>query len=84
MTLKSLKLPAGGEVGITVLVVAIVSLMILPPPPEVIDVLPGLNLPLSVTPLMGPLSVDSILSLSVLPSIPLFTTLTRVTCTSTC
>ncbi|ALJ73691.1 Secretion system apparatus protein SsaV [Burkholderia pseudomallei] len=78
MTLKSLKLPAGGEVGITVLVVAIVSLMILPLPPEVIDVLLGVNIAISVTLLMVTMYVGSIVSLSVFPSILLFTTLYRL------
>lgn len=78
MTLKSLKLPAGGEVGITVLVVAIVSLMILPLPPEVIDVLLGVNIAISVTLLMVTMYVGSIVSLSVFPSVLLFTTLYRL------
>ncbi|AGK51154.1 type III secretion, HrcV family protein [Burkholderia thailandensis MSMB121] len=78
MTLKTLKLPAGGEVGITVLVVAIVSLMILPLPPEVIDVLLGINIAISVTLLMVTMYVGSIVSLSVFPSVLLFTTLYRL------
>ena len=49
--LKTLKLPAGGEVGVAVLVVAIIALMILPLPPEVLDVLLSINLCLNA-PLM--------------------------------
>lgn len=60
------------------LVVAIVSLMILPLPPEVIDVLLGVNIAISVTLLMVTMYVGSIVSLSVFPSILLFTTLYRL------
>ncbi|WP_206956916.1 type III secretion system export apparatus subunit SctV [Trinickia acidisoli] len=76
--LKSLKVPAGGEIGIAALVVAIISLMILPLPPFLIDVLLALNISISVTLLMITLYVPSVLSLSAFPSLLLFTTLYRL------
>lgn len=75
---KSLRIPGAGEIGIAVLVVAIVSLMILPLPPEIIDVLLALNITLSVTLLMVTMYVGSIVSLSAFPSMLLFTTLYRL------
>lgn len=76
--IKSLKLPAGGEVGITLLIVAIVSLMVLPLPPAVIDMLLAVNICLSVTLLMVTLYVGDISALSAFPSLLLFTTLYRL------
>ncbi|PRD96944.1 type III secretion system export apparatus subunit SctV [Burkholderia ambifaria] len=76
--LKSLKLPAGGEIGIAALIVAIISLMILPLPPEIIDVLLSINICLSVTLLMVTMYVPTITSLSSFPSALLFTTLFRL------
>lgn len=76
--IKALKLPAGGEVGITMLIVAIVSLMILPLPPTVIDALLAINICISVTLLMVTLYVGDISSLSAFPSLLLFTTLYRL------
>ncbi|MGN6315744.1 type III secretion system export apparatus subunit SctV [Trinickia sp.] len=75
---KSLRIPGAGEIGIAMLVVAIVSLMILPLPPEIIDVLLALNITLSVTLLMVTMYVGSIVSLSAFPSMLLFTTLYRL------
>ncbi|WP_114810510.1 FHIPEP family type III secretion protein [Paraburkholderia kururiensis] len=75
---KTLKLPAGGEIGIAMLVVAIISLMILPLPPELIDVLLAVNITISVTLLMITMYVPSVVSLSVFPSLLLFTTLYRL------
>ncbi|MBR7963657.1 type III secretion system export apparatus subunit SctV [Burkholderia vietnamiensis] len=76
--LKSLKLPAGGEIGIAALIVAIISLMILPLPPDIIDVLLSINISLSVTLLMVTMYVPTITSLSSFPSALLFTTLFRL------
>lgn len=76
--LKSLKMPALGEVGIALLVVAIISLMILPLPPALIDVLLALNITISVTLLMVTMYVPNVISLSVFPSLLLFTTLYRL------
>ncbi|HDR9505656.1 EscV/YscV/HrcV family type III secretion system export apparatus protein [Burkholderia cepacia] len=75
---KNLKLPAGGEVGIAALVTAIVSLMILPLPPVVIDMLLSVNICISVVLLMVTLYVPSITQLSAFPSVLLFTTLYRL------
>ncbi|NIF41361.1 EscV/YscV/HrcV family type III secretion system export apparatus protein [Burkholderia sp. Tr-862] len=76
--LKSLKLPASGEIGIAALIVAIISLMILPLPPDIIDVLLSINICLSVTLLMVTMYVPTITSLSSFPSALLFTTLFRL------
>nr|BAB20913.1 putative HrpO [Burkholderia glumae] len=76
--LKSLKLPAGGEIGIVALVVAIISLMILPLPPLLIDMLLGLNITISVTLLMITMYVPDISALSAFPSLLLFTTMFRL------
>ncbi|WP_175872467.1 type III secretion system export apparatus subunit SctV [Burkholderia sp. BCC0397] len=75
---KNLKLPASGEVGIAALVTAIVSLMILPLPPVVIDMLLSVNICISVVLLMVTLYVPSITQLSAFPSVLLFTTLYRL------
>jgi type III secretion protein V len=75
---KTLKLPAGGEIGILVMIVAIVSLMILPLPTFMIDILVGINIAASVTLLMITLYVPSVVSLSAFPSLLLFTTLYRL------
>lgn len=75
---KTLKLPAFGEVGIALLVVAIISLMILPLPPALIDMLLALNITISVTLLMITMYVPNVISLSVFPSLLLFTTLYRL------
>ncbi|HVE09069.1 MAG TPA: type III secretion system export apparatus subunit SctV [Paraburkholderia sp.] len=75
---KTLKLPAGGEIGILVMIIAIVSLMILPLPFFMIDILVGLNIATAVTLLMITLYIPSVVSLSAFPSILLFTTLYRL------
>ncbi|WP_027210512.1 type III secretion system export apparatus subunit SctV [Burkholderia sp. WSM2232] len=75
---KTLKLPAGGEIGIALLVVAIISLMILPLPPFLIDILLAINITISVTLLMVTMYVPNVVSLSVFPSLLLFTTLYRL------
>jgi type III secretion protein V len=76
--LKNLKLPAGGEIGILLLIIAILSLMILPLPTFLIDILLSINIATSVTLLMITLYVPSIVSLSSFPSLLLFTTLYRL------
>jgi len=75
---RNLKLPAGGEIGIALLVTAIVSLMILPLPPMMIDALLSLNICISVVLLMVTMYVPSITQLSAFPSVLLFTTLYRL------
>ncbi len=76
--LKTLKLPAGGEIALLGLVIAMISLMILPLPTWLIDILLSVNLAISVTLLMITLYVPSISSLSAFPSLLLFTTLYRL------
>lgn len=75
---KTLKLPVGGEIGIVIMIVAIISLMILPLPTQVLDLLLAINIAISVTLLMITLYVPSIVSLSAFPSLLLFTTLYRL------
>ncbi|MDN7672123.1 type III secretion system export apparatus subunit SctV [Burkholderia oklahomensis] len=75
---KSRKLPAGGEIGIVALVIAIISLMILPLPPVLIDVLLGVNITISVTLLMVTMYIPDVTELSAFPSLLLFTTLFRL------
>jgi type III secretion protein V len=75
---KTIKLPGVGEAGIAVLLVAIVSLMILPLPPAAIDGLLAINIAISVTLLMVTLYVGNIATLSAFPSVLLFTTLYRL------
>ncbi|MET0383604.1 MAG: type III secretion system export apparatus subunit SctV [Burkholderiaceae bacterium] len=76
--LKALKLPAVGEFGVVGMVVAIISLMVLPLPPPIIDALLAINIAISVTILMITLHIPNILSLSTFPSLLLFTTLYRL------
>ncbi|WP_434115459.1 type III secretion system export apparatus subunit SctV [Paraburkholderia caffeinilytica] len=75
---KTFKIPGFGEAGIAVLLVAIISLMILPLPTLVIDILLSINITISVTLLMVTMYVGSITSLSSFPSMLLFTTLFRL------
>ncbi|UIF88542.1 type III secretion system export apparatus subunit SctV [Cupriavidus sp. UYPR2.512] len=75
---KMLKPPAVGEIGIAILMVAIISLMILPLPPLLIDFLLAINITISVTLLMVTMYVPNVVSLSVFPSLLLFTTLYRL------
>jgi type III secretion protein V len=76
--LKMLKLPAFGEIGVALLIVAIVSLMILPLPPTLIDILLGINIAISMTLLMVSMYVKDIVALSSFPTLLLFTTLYRL------
>ncbi|MGF7187356.1 type III secretion protein V [Robbsia andropogonis] len=75
---KTLKLPGGGEIGVALLLIAIICLMILPLPPDAIDVLLSINICVSVTLLMVTLYIPQITLLSSFPSILLFTTLYRL------
>jgi type III secretion protein V len=75
---KTIKIPAFGEIGIAVMLTAIISLMILPLPPAIIDILLAINICISVTLLMVALYASNILLLSTFPSILLFTTLYRL------
>ncbi|MDF3082854.1 FHIPEP family type III secretion protein [Burkholderia sola] len=75
---KTMKLPGIGEAGIAVLLIAIVSLMILPLPPAIIDGLLAINIMISITLLMVTMYVGHIATLSAFPSVLLFTTLFRL------
>ncbi|OJA31032.1 EscV/YscV/HrcV family type III secretion system export apparatus protein [Burkholderia ubonensis] len=75
---KSLKLPAGGEIGIAALLIAIIALMILPLPTTWIDILLAVNIAISVTLLMVSLYMPNVIALSSFPSLLLFTTLFRL------
>ena len=75
---KNFKIPGFGEAGIALLLVAIISLMILPLPTIAIDILLSINITISVTLLMVTMYVGSITSLSSFPSMLLFTTLFRL------
>ncbi|KWN14690.1 hypersensitivity response secretion protein hrcV [Burkholderia territorii] len=75
---KTIKIPAGGEIAIAGLVIAIISLLILPLPSELIDILLAINIAISVTLLMVTMYVPDIVSLSAFPSLLLFTTLYRL------
>ncbi|KVL13712.1 FHIPEP family type III secretion protein [Burkholderia sp. MSMB1826] len=68
----------GGEVGIASLIVAVISLMILPLPPFLIDALLGLNITISVLLLMVTMYIPNATSLYSFPSLLLFTTLFRL------
>ncbi len=76
--IKKFKLPAVGELGIAVLIIAIISLMILPLPPWLIDGLLALNLTISLALLMITMYIPNIISLSSFPALLLFTTLYRL------
>ncbi|MBR8223432.1 FHIPEP family type III secretion protein [Burkholderia ambifaria] len=76
--LKTIKLPGIGEAGIAILLIAIVSLMILPLPPAIIDGLLAINIAISITLLMVTMYVGHIATLSAFPSVLLFTTLYRL------
>jgi type III secretion protein V len=68
----------GNDLVMAGLVVAIVSLMILPLSPPVIDTLLAVNISISVLLLMTTLFIPNAIALSAFPSILLFTTLFRL------
>ncbi|KVU59676.1 hypersensitivity response secretion protein hrcV [Burkholderia ubonensis] len=72
------RLPAGGEIGIAALLIAIIALMILPLPTTWIDILLAINIAISVTLLMVSLYMPNVIALSSFPSLLLFTTLFRL------
>ncbi len=76
--IKNFKIPAIGEMGIALLIIAIISLMILPLPTLLIDWLLALNLTISVALLMITMYIPNIIALSSFPSLLLFTTLFRL------
>jgi len=68
----------GNDLGMAALVVAIVSLMILPLPTFAIDTLLAVNIAASVLLLMTTLFIPNAIALSTFPSLLLFTTLFRL------
>ncbi|WP_018606691.1 type III secretion system export apparatus subunit SctV [Uliginosibacterium gangwonense] len=72
------QLDYAGEVGIALLVVAVISLMILPLPTFAIDTLLAINIAISVVLLTVTMYIPNALHLSSFPSLLLFTTLFRL------
>ncbi len=72
------KITRYNDIILATLVVAIISLMILPIPTPIIDALIASNLSIAVLLLMIAIYIPSALSLSVFPSLLLFTTLFRL------
>ncbi len=66
------------DIMLAVLAVMIISLMIIPINPSILDALLALNLTMSVTLLMMAIYIPSVLSFSTFPSLLLFTTLFRL------
>jgi len=66
------------DVLLIMMVVAIIGLMVVPLPPQAIDLLIAINLSISVLMLMISLYISSPLQFSVFPSLLLFTTLFRL------
>lgn len=66
------------DLFLAALVVAVISLMILPLPTVIVDTLLASNLGLAVTLLMMSMYIKSVLSFSTFPSLLLFTTLLRL------
>lgn len=76
----AIKLPSGmgNDLAMAALVVAIISLMILPLPVWAIDTLLAVNIAVSVLLLMTTLFIPNAIALSTFPSLLLFTTLFRL------
>ena len=72
------RLKSNSDLMLAGLVVFIISLMILPLPTFIVDLLLATNLGLAVTLLMMSLYINSVLSFSTFPSMLLFTTLLRL------
>ncbi|MEM1304727.1 MAG: type III secretion system export apparatus subunit SctV, partial [Planctomycetota bacterium] len=73
-----LRITKFSDIGLALLVVAIISLMILPLPTFIVDGLLATNLGLAVTLLMMSMYINSVLAFSTFPSMLLFTTLLRL------
>jgi type III secretion protein V len=76
--MKGFKFAYGGDVGMGTMVVAILSLIVLPLPTFVIDVLLAVNISVSVLLLVVTLYIPNAVALSTFPSLLLFTTLLRL------
>src|SRR5262245_2228856 len=66
------------DVLLAMAVVAVIGLMILPVPPQMLDILLACNLGTSVVLLMMAMYIRSVLEFSTFPSLLLFTTLLRL------
>lgn len=73
-----LRITRHSDLFLAVLVVGIISLMILPLPTFLVDLLLATNLGLAVTMLMMAMYINSVLAFSTFPSMLLFTTLLRL------
>ena len=73
-----LRLSRFSDVSLAFLVVMIIALMVIPIPPDVLDILLGFNMTLSITLLMMSLYIPRTLDFSTFPSVLLFTTLFRL------
>ena len=78
LELLAIKLSKYNDIVLAALVVAIISLIILPLPPFMIDTMICVNMSATVLLLMLSLYIKSILSLSTFPTLLLFTTLFRL------
>ena len=68
----------GSDIALAVIIVAILSMMIIPIPPFIIDYLIALNLTIAICLLMVALYIPSAVHLTVFPSLLLITTLYRL------
>src|SRR5581483_2511722 len=66
------------DVALAVLIVCIITMLIIPIPPHVIDVMISINLSASISLLMIALYIPSAVHLSIFPSLLLITTLYRL------
>ncbi|CAM4007888.1 FHIPEP family type III secretion protein [Bordetella muralis] len=76
--MRSVKFKLGGDAALIALLVATLSLFILPLPTFLIDILIGMNLAISVLLLMVTMYIPSAVSLTSFPSLLLFTTIFRL------
>lgn len=72
------KISRSSDIGLAMIVIAILAMMIIPVSPHVIDYLIALNLTASITLLMVALYIPSAVHLSIFPSLLLITTLYRL------
>ncbi|MCD0457864.1 type III secretion system export apparatus subunit SctV [Roseiconus lacunae] len=78
MQSAAIKITQYSDLFLAGLIVAVISLMVLPLPTVVVDTLLAANLGLAVTLLMMSMYIKSVLSFSTFPSLLLFTTLLRL------
>ncbi|MFN3493033.1 MAG: FHIPEP family type III secretion protein [Hydrogenophaga sp.] len=76
--LKNVRLNLGGDVGMVLTIVAVLSLMVFPLPPLAIDALLAINMAVSVLLLSVTIYMPNAVALTSFPSLLLFTTLFRL------